>query len=58
MAYFQGGAVGLLDADEFEARASVQGTHRYRVRVAAALDGGWNTSAIARSVTMEPSAST
>src|SRR6185369_2274498 len=40
MAYFHGGAVGLLDADEFEARASVQGTHRYRVRVAAALDGG------------------
>jgi len=39
MAYFHGGAVGLLDADEFEARASVQGTQRYRVRVAAAPDG-------------------
>jgi len=24
MAYFHGGAVGLLDADEWEARASVQ----------------------------------
>jgi uncharacterized Zn finger protein len=34
MAYFHGGAVGLLDADEYEARASVQGTQRYRVRLA------------------------
>ena len=39
MAYFHGGAVGLLDADEYEARASVQGTQRYRVRLAAAPDG-------------------
>jgi uncharacterized Zn finger protein len=39
MAYFHGGAVGLLDADEHEARASVQGTQRYRVRLAAAPDG-------------------
>ncbi len=39
MAYFHGGAVGLLDADECEARASVQGTQRYRVRLAAAPDG-------------------
>jgi uncharacterized Zn finger protein len=28
-AYFHGGAVGLLDADEYEVRASVQGTNRY-----------------------------
>jgi uncharacterized Zn finger protein len=35
MAYFHGGAVGLLDADEWEARASVQGTQRYHVRLAA-----------------------
>ena len=33
-AYFHGGAVGLLDADEYEVRASVQGTQRYRVRLA------------------------
>jgi len=39
MAYFHGGAVGLLEADEYEARASVQGTQRYRVRLAAAPDG-------------------
>jgi len=39
MAYFHGGAVGLLDADEFEARASVQGTRRYRVRLAAGSGG-------------------
>ncbi len=39
MAYFHGGAVGLLDADEYEARASVQGTQRYRVRLGAAPDG-------------------
>src|SRR5512132_3639486 len=30
-AYFHGGAVGLLDADDQEVRASVQGTQRYRV---------------------------
>ena len=34
IAYFHGGAVGLLDADEYEARASVQGTQRYHVRLA------------------------
>ena len=34
-AYFHDGAVGLLDADECEVRASVQGTQRYRVRLAA-----------------------
>jgi uncharacterized Zn finger protein len=39
MAYFHDGAVGLLDADDQEARASVQGTQRYRVRLAAASDG-------------------
>jgi uncharacterized Zn finger protein len=39
MAYFHGGAVGLLDNDEYEARASVQGTQRYRVRLAAAPHG-------------------
>jgi uncharacterized Zn finger protein len=39
MAYFHGGAVGLLDADEYEARASVQGTQRYRVRLGTAPDG-------------------
>jgi uncharacterized Zn finger protein len=39
MAYFHGGAVGLLDADEFEARAGVQGMQRYHVRLAAAPDG-------------------
>ena len=39
MAYFHGGAVGLLDADEYEARASVQGTQRYRVRLAAGSSG-------------------
>jgi uncharacterized Zn finger protein len=39
MAYFHDGAVGLLDADEHEARASVQGTQRYRVRLGATQDG-------------------
>jgi len=39
MAYFHGGAVGLLDADEYEARASVQGTQRYHVRLAAGSGG-------------------
>lgn len=39
MAYFHGGAVGLFDADEYEARASVQGTQRYRVRLAAGSGG-------------------
>lgn len=39
IAYFHGGAVGLLDADEYEARASVQGTQRYRVRLAAGSGG-------------------
>ena len=39
LAYFHGGAVGLLDADEYEARASVQGTRRYGVRLAAGPDG-------------------
>jgi uncharacterized Zn finger protein len=39
MAYFHDGAVGLLDADEHEARASVQGTQRYRVRLGATPDG-------------------
>jgi uncharacterized Zn finger protein len=39
MAYFHGGAVGLLDTDECEARASVQGTQRYRVRLAAGSGG-------------------
>jgi len=34
-AYFHDGAVGLLDAGEQEVRASVQGTQRYRVRLAA-----------------------
>jgi uncharacterized Zn finger protein len=38
-AYFHDGAVGLLDADECEVRASVQGTQRYRVRLAAGSDG-------------------
>ena len=38
-AYFHGGAVGLLDADEYEARASVQGTQRDRVRPAAGSGG-------------------
>ena len=38
-AYFHDGAVGLLDADEYEVRASVQGTQRYRVRLAAGSDG-------------------
>jgi uncharacterized Zn finger protein len=38
MAYFHDGAVGLLDADEYEARASVQGTQRYRVRLGATTD--------------------
>lgn len=39
VAYFQGGAVGLPDTDEYEARASVQGTRRYRVRLAAGSGG-------------------
>jgi len=39
MAYFHDGAVGLLDADEHEVRACVQGTQRYRVRLAAAPEG-------------------
>ncbi len=34
-AYFHNGAVGLLDADAFEVSAGVQGTQRYRVRLAA-----------------------
>lgn len=38
-AYFHDGAVGLLDADECEVRASVQGIQRYRVRLAAGSDG-------------------
>lgn len=38
-AYFHDGTVGLLDADEYELRASVQGTQRYRVRLAAGSDG-------------------
>jgi len=38
-AYFHDGAVGLLDADEYEVRTSVQGTQRYRVRLAAGSDG-------------------
>jgi uncharacterized Zn finger protein len=38
-AYFHDGAVGLLDADEYEVRANVQGTQRYRVRLAAGSDG-------------------
>ena len=38
-AYFHDGAVGLLDADEYEVRTSVQGTRRYRVRLAAGSDG-------------------
>ncbi|MDQ2963252.1 MAG: SWIM zinc finger family protein [Pseudomonadota bacterium] len=37
-AYFHDGAVGLLDADEQEVRASVQGTQRYRVRLSARSD--------------------
>ena len=37
--YFHDGAVGLLDEDECEVRASVQGTRRYRVRLAAGSDG-------------------
>lgn len=39
MAYFHDGAVGLLDADEYEVRASVKGTQRYRVRLTAGTDG-------------------
>ncbi len=39
MAYFHAGAVGLLDGDEYEARSIVQGTQRYRVRLAATPDG-------------------
>ena len=38
-AYFHDGAVGLLDAAEDEVRASVEGTQRYRVRLAAGTDG-------------------
>ena len=38
-AYFHDGAVGLLDADEHEVRANVQGTQRYRVRLAVGADG-------------------
>ena len=38
-AYFHDGTVGLLDADEYEVRADVQGTQRYRVRLAAGSDG-------------------
>lgn len=58
MAYFHGGAVELLDADEYEARASVQ------VRSAIACGSlphqmeSSITSAIARSATKESSAST
>jgi len=37
-AYFHDGVVGLLDPDEQEVRASVQGTHRYRVRLAVGSD--------------------
>ena len=37
-AYFHDGAVGLLDADEQEVRASVKGTQRYRVRLAVGAD--------------------
>jgi uncharacterized Zn finger protein len=39
MAYFHDGTVGLLDADEYEVRASVKGTQRYRVRLTAGSDG-------------------
>jgi len=38
-AYFHDGTVGLLDADEYEVRADVQGTQRYRVRLTAGSDG-------------------
>jgi len=38
-AYFHDGTVGLLDVDEYEVRADVQGTQRYRVRLAAGSDG-------------------
>ena len=38
-AYFHDGAVGLLDVDERELRASVQGTHRYRVRLGVSAEG-------------------
>jgi uncharacterized Zn finger protein len=37
-AYFLDGAVGLLDVDEQEVRASVKGAQRYRVRLAAGQD--------------------
>jgi uncharacterized Zn finger protein len=37
-AYFHDGNVGALDADEYEVRAQVQGTQRYRVRIAAGPD--------------------
>ena len=37
-AYFHDGVVGLLDADEYEVRASVQGTQCYRVQLAAGPD--------------------
>jgi uncharacterized Zn finger protein len=36
--YFHDGAVGLLDADEQEVRASVKGTQSYRVRLAVGAD--------------------
>ena len=38
-AYFHDGAVGLLDADEYEVRATVQGTQRYRVRLVVGSEG-------------------
>jgi Family of unknown function (DUF6880)/SWIM zinc finger len=37
-AYFHDGAVGLLDGDACEVRAAVQGTRRYRVRLAIGAD--------------------
>lgn len=37
-AYFYDGAVGLLDADEQEVRASVKGTQPYRVRLSVGAD--------------------
>jgi uncharacterized Zn finger protein len=37
-AYFHDGAVGLLKADNQAVRASVQGTHLYRVRLAVGVD--------------------
>lgn len=38
-AYYHDGAVGLLDADAYKVSASVEGTQRYRVHLAAAPDG-------------------